>query len=171
MGLMPINPPAILLKANRQLIIRSTQPFPPCMSPYLFVYGTLRRDAKHLMSDSLTHKAELIGSASYQGKLYKVTDYPAAVLSSNPEDKVYGELYRLFNADLWSILDDYEECSPSFIAPTEYRRLLQTVYLANGEAISAWVYLYNRSVSNLEVIESGDFLSETLSSSLSSIES
>jgi gamma-glutamylcyclotransferase (GGCT)/AIG2-like uncharacterized protein YtfP len=54
-------------------------------------------------------------------------------------------------------LDDYEECSPSFPAPTEYQRLLQTVYLSNGSAISAWIYVYNQPTSGLEVIESGDF--------------
>lgn len=136
----------------------------PC---YLFVYGTLRRDAKHPIADCLKQQAKFIGSASYQGKLYKVADYPAVVASSNPADKVYGEVYQLLNADLWSTLDDYEECSPSFPPPTEYRRLLQTVYLANGEAISAWLYRYNRPVSNLEMIKSGDFLGQTLSSSLS----
>ena len=128
------------------------------MSPYLFVYGTLRRDAQHPMADYLNQQAQWIGPASYQGKLYKVADYPAVVASSNPADQVYGDIYQLLSADLWSRLDDYEECSPSFPTPTEYQRLLQTVYLNNGEAISAWVYLYNHPISGLKVIESGDFL-------------
>ncbi len=128
------------------------------MPHYLFVYGTLRRNAQHPMAVHLNQQAKLLGPASYQGKLYKVADYPAAIASSNPADKVYGEVYQLFSADLWSMLDDYEECSPSFAQPTEYCRLLQTVYLANGDEISAWVYLYNHSVSGFEVIESGDFL-------------
>ena len=128
------------------------------MSPYLFVYGTLRRDAQHPMAGYLNQQAQWIGPASYQGKLYKVADYPAVVASSNPADKVYGDVYQLLSADLWSRLDDYEECSANFPTPTEYQRLLQTVYLSNGEAISAWVYLYNRPISGLEVIESGDFL-------------
>lgn len=137
------------------------------MFSYLFVYGTLRRDTKHPIADYLAQQAQFIGPASYQGKLYKVTDYPAVVASNNLTDKVYGEVYQLLSTDLWSRLDDYEECGPNFDVPTEYQRLLQTVYLANGEAISAWLYLYNRPVSNLELIESGDFLVETLSSSLS----
>jgi gamma-glutamylcyclotransferase (GGCT)/AIG2-like uncharacterized protein YtfP len=128
------------------------------MSPYLFVYGTLRRDAQHPMARYLNQQAQWIGPASYQGKLYKVADYPAVVASSNPADKVYGDVYQLLSADLWSRLDDYEECSPSFPTPTEYQRLLQTVYLSNGEVISAWVYLYNHPISGLKVIESGDFL-------------
>jgi gamma-glutamylcyclotransferase (GGCT)/AIG2-like uncharacterized protein YtfP len=128
------------------------------MSSYLFVYGTLRHAASHPMAAHLNQQAKLLGPASYQGKLYKVADYPAVIASSNPTDKVYGEVYQLFSADLWSILDDYEECSPSFAQPTEYRRWLQTVYLANGDEISAWVYLYNRDISGFEMIESGDFL-------------
>ncbi|MFM8340639.1 MAG: gamma-glutamylcyclotransferase [Methylomonas sp.] len=128
------------------------------MSSYLFVYGTLRRDAQHPMARYLHQQARWIGSASYQGKLYQVSDYPAVVSSRYSADTVCGEVYQLFTADLWSILDDYEECSPSFPAPTEYQRVLQTVYLSNGEAISAWIYLYNRPISGLKVIESGDFL-------------
>lgn len=80
---------------------------------------------------------------------------------------MYGEVYQLLSADLWSMLDDYEECNPNFAQPTEYQRLLQTVYLANGNEISAWLYLYNRDISGFEVIESGDFLDKSLSSSLS----
>ncbi len=132
------------------------------MPDHLFVYGTLRRDAQHPMADCLQQQAQWIGPASYQGKLYKIADYPAVVASSNPVDKVYGEVYQLFSTDLWSRLDDYEECSPSSAEPTEYRRLLQTVYLANGGEISAWIYLYNRDISGFEVIESGDFLDEAL---------
>jgi len=128
------------------------------MSSYLFVYGTLRRDAQHPMASYLNQQARWIGPACYQGKLYQVADYPAVVASSHPADTVYGEVYQLLTAELWSILDDYEECSPSFPAPTEYQRVLQTVYLANGNAISAWIYLYNRPVSSLKVIASGDFL-------------
>jgi gamma-glutamylcyclotransferase (GGCT)/AIG2-like uncharacterized protein YtfP len=128
------------------------------MSSYLFVYGTLRRDAQHPMADYLNQQAQWIGPASYQGTLYQVADYPAVVASSDPADTVYGEVYQLLTAELWSVLDDYEQCSPSFPTPSEYQRLLQTVYLSSGEAISAWVYLYNRSISGLEVIESGDFL-------------
>lgn len=126
----------------------------------LFVYGTLRSDAAHPMANHLKQQAQWIGAASYQGKLYKITDYPGVVASTNPADKVYGEIYQVLSGDLWSTLDDYEECSASFPAPTEYQRLLQTVYLANHQAISAWVYLYNRSVSHLEVIESGDFINQ-----------
>ncbi|MEY4211694.1 MAG: hypothetical protein RLZ92_2075 [Pseudomonadota bacterium] len=135
-------------------------------SNFLFVYGTLRSDVKHPIADCLKQQANWIGPASYQGKLYQIADYPAAVASSNPSDKVYGEVYQLFNADLWSTLDDYEECSPSFPEPTEYLRTLQMVYLANGQALEAWLYLYNRPVNTLKVIESGDFLNQGLNHSI-----
>lgn len=131
-------------------------------SNYLFVYGTLRPNIQHPMADYLKQQADWIGSASYQGKLYKVADYPAMVASNNLADKVYGDVYQVLSTNLWSTLDDYEECSPSFPSPTEYQRLLQTVYLANGDEISAWVYLYNHSVINLEVIDSGDFLNHAI---------
>jgi len=45
----------------------------------IFVYGTLRRDANSEMHQLLTKYAEFVSDATYQGKLYKVDDYPGAV--------------------------------------------------------------------------------------------
>ncbi|HEY8095251.1 MAG TPA: gamma-glutamylcyclotransferase family protein [Methylobacter sp.] len=134
------------------------------MNPdYLFVYGTLRRDANSEMHQLLAQYAEFADDASYQGKLYKVDYYPGAVPSDNPNDVVQGEVYLFHQADVaLPLLDQYEEFGPEFPEPNEYIRLKQTVALKNGRTVLAWVYLYNHSPENLELIEPANFIQHTL---------
>ena len=128
-------------------------------SPFLFVYGTLRRKANTTMADVLVQRAEFVGNACYQGRLYKVGDYPGVVPSNKPTDWVQGEVYRLRNQGLLlPRLDRYEECGPHFPQPTEYVRKLQAVRLQGGKVISVWVYLYNWPTDQLVLIPLGNFL-------------
>lgn len=124
------------------------------MTPdYIFVYGTLRNGANSEMSRLLAEHAEFVDDAAYQGKLYKVDDYPAAVPSDDPNDLVQGEVYLLHQADaVLPLLDRYEEFGPEFSEPNEYIRRKQTVALNNGGTVSAWVYIYNRPTEGLERI-------------------
>jgi gamma-glutamylcyclotransferase (GGCT)/AIG2-like uncharacterized protein YtfP len=127
------------------------------MSPdYLFVYGTLRRDSNYHL---LARYGQFVGDATYQGKLYMVDYYPGLVPSDNPQDIVYGEVYKLSDPDIvLSRLDDYEECGPKFSEPTEYVRRKQDVIFKSGEVISAWVYIFDRPTDRLQLIVSGDFI-------------
>ena len=61
----------------------------------LFVYGTLMRGFDHPMAQLLSRGADFIGEARCQGRLYLVKHYPGLVLSDDPADVVFGELYRL----------------------------------------------------------------------------
>jgi len=55
------------------------------------------------------------------------------VLSDHPADIVFGELYRLRARDeLLGEFDMYEACGPGFPEPTEYRRQMLNVTLADG---------------------------------------
>jgi len=120
---------------------------------YIFVYGTLRRDANSEMHRLLAKHAEFIKNATYQGKLYKIDYYPGAVPSDDPHDAVQGEVYLLHQADIvLPLLDRYEECGPAFPEPNEYSRKKQTVLLKNGRTVTAWVYLYNHPTEGLELI-------------------
>jgi gamma-glutamylcyclotransferase (GGCT)/AIG2-like uncharacterized protein YtfP len=124
----------------------------------LFVYGTLMRGFDHPMAQLLSRSADLIGEARCQGRLYLVTHYPALVLSGDPADVVFGELYRLRAPDeLLRAFDMYEACGEGFAAPTEYVRQLLSVTLEGG-ATEAWTYLYNWPVAHLPRIASGRFL-------------
>lgn len=124
---------------------------------YLFVYGTLRRGATQ---HSLLNKhAIFLDRATFCGKLYQVEDYPAVISSLDSNDKVYGEVYQLLNAEqAFSVLDNYEEMSYEFPQPHEYVRKKVSVTLQNNFQITAWIYLYNLSVENKALIASGDFL-------------
>jgi gamma-glutamylcyclotransferase (GGCT)/AIG2-like uncharacterized protein YtfP len=126
---------------------------------YLFVYGTLRRDINTEMHRFLARYGDFVGDATIQGRLYMVDYYPGLVPSGNPQDVVYGEVYKLSCPDnVLSRLDDYEACGPKFSKPTKYVRRKQDVKLKTGEVMSAWVYIFERPTVGLQLIESGDFL-------------
>lgn len=129
------------------------------MHDYLFVYGTLRQQFTHPMAKWLSLRAQWLGSATYQGRLYQVKHYPGVVPSNNPDERVYGDVYQ-FPTDsvLLGELDRYEECGPVFAHPNEYVRLRQPVSLSDGQLFKAWVYIYNRDFQQLAQIKSGDFL-------------
>jgi gamma-glutamylcyclotransferase (GGCT)/AIG2-like uncharacterized protein YtfP len=110
------------------------------------------------MSEFLRRYANFVGNGSYQGKLYQVAYYPGVVPSDNPQNRAQGEVYQLNDADkLFAQLDEYEECSQHFPQPTEYIRCKQNVTLTTGEIMAAWIYLFNRATTGLQLIESGDF--------------
>lgn len=129
------------------------------MPDYLFVFGTLLSGYDHPMARLLGQSAELIGEASYRGKLYLVRHYPGMVASDDPADLVFGELYRMHDPDaLLRTLDSYEGCTPDRPQPHEYLRARITVELSDGRAVETWTYLYNHPITHLPRIASGRFL-------------
>jgi gamma-glutamylcyclotransferase (GGCT)/AIG2-like uncharacterized protein YtfP len=125
----------------------------------LFVYGTLMRGFDHPMAKLLSRGADFIGEAQCRGRLYRVKHYPGLVLSEDPADIVFGEVYRLRARDaLLREFDMYEACGEGFAEPTEYIRKLLTVTLEGGRASEAWTYVYNWPVARLPRIASGRFL-------------
>ena len=126
---------------------------------YIFVYGTLRRDTNSEMYQHLAKYAEFVDDATCLGKLYKVDYYPGMVPSDDTKDIVCGEVYLLQRTDIvLPLLDQYEECGQEFPEPNEYSRQQQTVFLKNGNIVTAWIYIYNHPTEGLELIESADFL-------------
>ena len=127
-------------------------------SDLLFVYGTLMRGFNHPMARLLSANADFLGEASCRGRLYRVKHYPGLVLSDDPSDIVFGELYRLRARDeLLGAFDMYEACGEGFEPPTEYVRKMLSVTLADGSVSNAWTYLYNWPVARLPQIASGRF--------------
>lgn len=120
---------------------------------FIFVYGTLRKNSGTPMSHILARYSEYIGEATMQGVLYEVEYYPGVVESTQPEDIVCGELYKICDeAILLPLLDDYEECSQQFLPPHEYVRKALPVTLTSSDSVLAWVYIYNRDVTGLQRI-------------------
>ena len=129
------------------------------ISDRLFVYGTLMRSFDHPMAQLLSRSADYLGSATCRGRLYLIKHYPGLVLSDQPSDTVFGEVYRLRARDeLLGEFDMYEACGPGFPEPTEYVRRMLSVTLADGAASEAWTYVYNWPVTGLPRIASGRFL-------------
>ena len=107
----------------------------------IFVYGSLRR--KQGNSHWMTN-AQLLGQhsvADYQ--LYSLGHYPGAVPGVGT---VHGEVYRI-DASTLAELDALRTKAGEYA-----RHLIQTPY---G---SAWMYVYQRPVDGLPLIESGDWL-------------
>ncbi len=127
------------------------------MTERLFVYGTLRRGSRHPLAGQLAAKASFLGEARFNGRLYRITHYPGAVASSQPDDWVQGDVYVLQDPTFLTALDRYEGCGPNDAKPTQYLRLLQNVTLSDGTSVDAWAYIYNWPVETLERIMSGRF--------------
>jgi gamma-glutamylcyclotransferase (GGCT)/AIG2-like uncharacterized protein YtfP len=128
-------------------------------SDHLFVYGTLMRGFDHPMARLLSANADFVGAARCRGRLYLVKYYPGLVLSDDPEDVVFGELFRLRRpVELLREFDMYEACGEGFTMPTEYIRERLKVTLDDGAVSEAWTYLYNWPVAGLPRIASGRFL-------------
>jgi gamma-glutamylcyclotransferase (GGCT)/AIG2-like uncharacterized protein YtfP len=129
------------------------------ISDRLFVYGTLMRGFDHPMAKLLSRSADFIGEAKCQGRLYRVKHYPGLVLSDDPAEIVFGEVYRLREPDaLLREFDMYEACGEGFAEPTEYLRRMLTVTLDDGSSSEVWTYIYNWEVARLPRIASGRFL-------------
>jgi gamma-glutamylcyclotransferase (GGCT)/AIG2-like uncharacterized protein YtfP len=127
-------------------------------SDHLFVYGTLMRGFDHPMAQLLSRSADFIGEARCRGRLYLVKHYPGLVLSDDPDDIVFGELFRLRRpAECLREFDMYEACGEGFKPPSEYIRQMLTVTSDDGAA-EAWTYVYNWPVTKLPRIASGRFL-------------
>jgi gamma-glutamylcyclotransferase (GGCT)/AIG2-like uncharacterized protein YtfP len=129
------------------------------ISDRLFVYGTLMRGFDHPMAKLLSRSADFLGEAQCRGRLYLIKHYPGLVLSDEPGEIVFGELYRLGARDeLLGEFDMYEACGAGFPPPTEYVRQMLSVTLGDGTASEAWTYVYNWPVTGLPRIVSGRFL-------------
>ena len=131
----------------------------PMISDRLFVYGTLMRGFDHPMAQLLSRSADFIGEARCRGRLHLVKHYPGLVLSDDPTDVVFGELYRLrAPRELLREFDMYEACGEGFTDPTEYVRRMLAVTHDDGTASEAWTYIYNWPVAHLPRIASGRFM-------------
>lgn len=126
---------------------------------YLFVYGTLRKDIEGGMSRLLDGLAEFVCRGTILGRLYYQGEFPGALQSDKPGERVRGEVYRLDEVySSLEVIDEYEGCHPAGDGVPLFRRERTTVYMDNGGKLRAWIYFYNFPVEGLEAIPSGDYL-------------
>lgn len=113
------------------------------------------------MSKFLASHARFIDSGYFHGKLFKISWFPGAVLSESEDDRVYGAIFELESAlEVFKFLDAYEGFNENNKLSSLFIRTQIKVFLKNGDAISAWVYLYNQKITNELQIISGDFLKD-----------
>jgi gamma-glutamylcyclotransferase (GGCT)/AIG2-like uncharacterized protein YtfP len=130
------------------------------MQAHLFVYGTLMSTATGAlgkgMRERLQREAQRVGPATIRGRLYDLGRYPALVDSDDPAELVYGEVFAL-NAPrtLLAWLDRYEGIVPGQHGHNEYERVERPVRLDSGQEITAWVYLYRKSIAGAPRIAAG----------------
>ncbi|WP_052825942.1 gamma-glutamylcyclotransferase family protein [Neotamlana nanhaiensis] len=92
-------------------------------SNFLFVYGTLLQNANNTMSKFLIANSTPLGKAYCNGKLYKISWFPGAVLSDKASDKIYGTLVKLEDAErVFKQLDDYEGYDSNNVADSLFIR-------------------------------------------------
>jgi gamma-glutamylcyclotransferase (GGCT)/AIG2-like uncharacterized protein YtfP len=127
---------------------------------FLFVYGTLRADLAHPMARAVGKYAELVGPAYFRGKLFDVGEYPGAVASPSPSDRLVGELHRIEpgrGSELLAELDRYEGWNPDQPGESEFMRERAWIESEAGDRVEAWIYTYNRPTAHLARIASVDY--------------
>jgi gamma-glutamylcyclotransferase (GGCT)/AIG2-like uncharacterized protein YtfP len=104
----------------------------------LFIYGTLRKEAKSHIKPSKS-----LGLDSVQGKIYDINGhYPGF---KHGKKKVIGEVVEI-DEDKLNLIDAYEG--------DEYNRVKVTT--TNGN--EAWIYEYIPEIAKSKEIKSGDWL-------------
>lgn len=129
---------------------------------HFFFYGTLISGSGNRFSEALQEKVSCIGPATARGRLYAVADlrgpYPALLPGSGA---VYGMLYETlpqFGQNDLARIDAYEEFDSRTPAASLYRRRKVAIRLADGQAIGADAYVYNKPLpKGARIIADGDF--------------
>ena len=117
------------------------------MNTLLFVYGSLLSRVRHPMGARLRREARLLGEGTIAGRLYSLGRYPGLVETAGGSHRVHGEVYDLKRpAPTLAWLDSYEGIVPGKRERSPYERVERPVRLASGETLTAWVYLYRKSV-------------------------
>jgi gamma-glutamylcyclotransferase (GGCT)/AIG2-like uncharacterized protein YtfP len=126
-------------------------------SDFLFTYGTLMQGFSNPFAQRLHALSTFEGKGSFPGTLYKIDWYPGAHYEVQSQKHVYGEVYRITSPEiLFPELDDYEDVFEEE-EKSLYIRKVVPVLMQDHSLINCWTYLYNQSITDLEIIESGNF--------------
>jgi gamma-glutamylcyclotransferase (GGCT)/AIG2-like uncharacterized protein YtfP len=119
--------------------------------PLVFVYGTLRKEARGPVQAALTRGWSFLGYGTVAADLYDFGAYPGAVESDAANARVRGELYRAPNGSETLVRLDRHEGE-------EFVRARVDVRLDSGETEHAWIYWYRSEPSLGRRIRSGDYM-------------
>jgi gamma-glutamylcyclotransferase (GGCT)/AIG2-like uncharacterized protein YtfP len=101
----------------------------------------------------------LVAKGYVLGMLYNVSWFPGVVLNNFTTNKVYGTLFKIEAVDtVFDVLDAYEGVDKTNAYKSLFVRQLVKVHADDHQCYTAWIYIYNKAVDDLELIPSGDFL-------------
>jgi gamma-glutamylcyclotransferase (GGCT)/AIG2-like uncharacterized protein YtfP len=116
------------------------------------LYGTLMRDLGGMQKAGLSRGLHYVGPCELEGQLFDLGAYPG--LRPGP-GRVVGELHRLVDPGVLTLLDEFEGFDPA--RPEDSLYLRQRIVLRRPAAAEAWVYVYNHLPEPGLRIESGDW--------------
>ena len=124
---------------------------------YVAVYGSLREGLGLPDRPDLGDAVVDRGACAIEGLLYDLGEYPGLVPGYG---RVVGELFEIRENAVFQALDEYEhydalERNESLYIRTSVRLL--------DPPVDAWVYVYNQSVDDHQLITSGDWAAHRLS--------
>ena len=121
----------------------------------LFVYGTLRPNARNEYAAYLRQRSTFVGTAQLRGRLYRIDWFPGAIHDPAAPTVVRGDILQLHQpAELLAYLDDYEDVTADDTGI--FLRRMVPVQTTDGSRL-VWTYLLNQPTDNLPLIDSGDF--------------
>jgi gamma-glutamylcyclotransferase (GGCT)/AIG2-like uncharacterized protein YtfP len=125
----------------------------------LFVYGTLRRAVQAPAYSLFADRADFFDHGSIGARMYDFGNYPGVVLSSDPADRVLGEVFSLHAPEATlKLLDEYEGIHRGTKPwPEQYARVELAVVTESHGTVTAWVYSYLLSVEGKPRIPHGDY--------------
>lgn len=106
----------------------------------LVAYGSLLSDLGHQERLGVTAGLELVGPCRVRGALFALGWYPGLVVDDEPPSGlVSGELFRVVDPLVVSVLDRFEGYDPASPATSEYLR--RRIRVTEPD-VDAWVYVY-----------------------------
>lgn len=122
-------------------------------SPLLLAtYGTLMRASGGMGRLGIAGQVSFERRCQFAGVLYDLDQFPGAVPG---EKEVHGELFRLHDPQVWTVLDAYE----GYEADREEASLFvrRQVVLQEPADCTAWVYWFNGDPTGHPRVPSGDW--------------
>ena len=125
---------------------------------YLFAYGTLAAPNAPSEIAATVKRLKCVGEGFIHGRLYDLGEYPGAVLSRQPADKVFGKIFELpADPELLDRLDAYEGFEPQQPNKSLFIRKRTSIQRPNRDTLTGWVYEYNGNVRSEREIKNGQY--------------
>lgn len=128
------------------------------MSEYLFVYGSLKRGFGGKEATELANQMKWISTAQVPGRLYDLGKYVGAIVETDLDRFVKGELLEIPDSAVLKRLDEYEEYDPARVLSCLFVRRQVRAHVEDGREVDAWIYVYNHEPGNAPIIPSGEYL-------------